>query len=172
SSSTDIDLARAIGQLVGGPGNVASVHNCTTRLRFVVHDEGKVDFERLDATPGVLQSVRAGGQVQVVIGTHVERVRDDLVRLPGWQSLGGASSASPSRRKPLDVVFDFLGATFQPLIPAITGAELVQVLALLLVQFGWLTAESPTAASLSATGNEIFYFLPLFVAFTASRKLG
>ncbi len=172
STETDVHLARTIGELVGGPGNVASVDNCTTRLRFVVRDESKVDFERLGEVPGVLRAVRAGGQVQVVIGTHVDRVRNSLVALPEWRALEDAAPAAAARRRPLDAVFDFLGATFQPLIPAITGAALVQVIALLVVQFGWLPADSPTAAILTATGNAIFYFLPLFVAFTASRKLG
>lgn len=172
TTDTDANLARTIGDLVGGPANVASVHNCTTRLRFVVRDESKVRFEQLNETPGVLQAVRAGGQVQVVIGTHVERVRDRLVLLPEWSSLRDAAQTTTAKRKPLDAVFDFLGATFQPLIPAITGAALVQVLALLVIQFGWLPADSPTAAILTATGNAIFYFLPVFVAYTASRKLG
>ncbi|MFT4280161.1 glucose PTS transporter subunit IIA [Microbacterium sp.] len=171
TTDTDATLARTIGDLVGGAENVASVHNCTTRLRFVVRDEGKVDFDRLNDTPGVLQTVRAGGQVQVVIGTHVDQVRDRLVALPGWSRLDDTAEAT-GKRRPLDVVFDFLAATFQPLIPAITGAALVQVLVLLLTQFGVLAADSPTAAVLTATGNAVFFFLPVFVGFTASRKLG
>ncbi|MEV8268608.1 glucose PTS transporter subunit IIA [Microbacterium sp. NPDC076911] len=171
STDSDVKLARTIGEFIGGPDNVASVHNCTTRLRFVVRDEGKVDFDKLGKTPGVLQVVRAGGQVQVVIGTHVDRLRDDLVGLSGWGRLD--DSATPAgKRRPLDAVFDFLGATFQPLIPAITGAALVQVLVLLITQFGVLSADSPTAGILTATGNAVFFFLPVFVAFTASRKLG
>jgi PTS system beta-glucosides-specific IIC component len=172
TTDTETTLAQAIGELVGGPDNVASVHNCTTRLRFVVRDEGKVAFDQLNATPGVLQAIKAGGQVQIVIGTHVERIRDRLVQLPGWRALADGSTEGSTRRRPLDAVFDFLGATFQPLIPAITGAALVQVLALLLTQFGWLAADSPTAAILTATGNALFFFLPVLVAFTASRKLG
>ncbi|MFT3797749.1 glucose PTS transporter subunit IIA [Microbacterium sp.] len=172
NTDTDAALARTIGELVGGPQNVASVHNCTTRLRFVVRDEGKVDFDRLGDTPGVIQAVKAGGQVQVVIGTHVDRIRDSLVGLPGWGALDDSATEAAGTRRPLDAVFDFLGATFQPLIPAITGAALVQVLVLLLTQFGGLDAASPTAAVLTAAGNAVFYFLPVFAAFTASRKLG
>ncbi len=171
-TNTDATLARRIGDLVGGPANVASVHNCTTRLRFVVRDDSKVDYDGLSQTSGVIQAVKAGGQVQVVIGTHVERVRDDLVALPGWSGLADATAADAGKRRPLDVVFDFLGSTFQPLIPAITGAALVQVLVLLLTQFGWLDAASPTAGVLTAAGNAVFYFLPVFAAFTATRKLG
>lgn len=172
NTDTDATLAEEVSKLVGGRDNVVSVHNCTTRLRFVVRDDSRVDFDGLGRTPGVLQAVKAGGQVQVVIGTHVDRVRERLVRLPGWDKFDGTSGAAAARRKPMDAVFDFLGATFQPLIPAITGAALVQVLVLLLTQFGVLAPDSPTAGVLSAAGNAVFYFLPLFVAFTASQKIG
>ncbi|WP_298133448.1 glucose PTS transporter subunit IIA [Micropruina sp.] len=167
-------LARTIGDLVGGPDNVSWIGTCTTRLRFVVKDESLVDFEKLNTTEGVLQAVKAGGQVQVVVGTHVESVADSLVTRDGWKQLGGTdgSTGVATRRRPLDVLFDFLGAVFQPLIPVITGAAMVQVLAYLLTQAGILDAASPTAAVLHAAGNSVFYFLPILVAFTASRKLG
>ncbi|WP_347345774.1 glucose PTS transporter subunit IIA [Microbacterium sp.] len=167
-------LASQVGDLVGGPENVSWVGSCTTRLRFVVRDESRVDFDGLNDTPGVLQAVKAGGQVQVVIGTHVEQVRDELYGRPGWKSLkeGAGAAGATDRKSPLDVVFGFLGGTFQPLIGPITGAAMVQVLALLLIQFGALKADEPTALILNATGNAIFYFLPIFVAFTATQKLG
>lgn len=165
-------LADRVADHVGGPDNVTRVSNCTTRLRFIVRDKGQVDLEALNETPGVLKAVDAGGQIQVVIGTHVADVLQSLLKLPGWGSLGqGGEAAESPKRSPLDVVFDFLGSTFQPLIPAITGAAMVQVIAILLTQFGGLDPKTPTALILNATGNAIFYFLPILVAYTASRKL-
>lgn len=167
-------LASDVGSAVGGPENVSWVGSCTTRLRFIVKDDSRVDLDRLKKTPGVLKALRAGGQVQVVIGTHVEQVRDQLYGIEGWaefrDAAGGAGSAASSSW--LDAVFDFLGGTFQPLLAPITGAALVQVIALLLNQFGVLAATDPTYLILSAAGNAVFYFLPVFVGFTASRKLG
>jgi PTS system beta-glucosides-specific IIC component len=167
-------LAGEVAANVGGPENVTWVGSCTTRLRFVVNDGAQVDLDALNAIPGVLQAVDAGGQVQVVIGTHVDEVRDELLSRPEWSRFGedADGAAGRARKSVLDTVFDFLGGTFQPLIAPITGAAMVQVLALLLVQFGVLAAEDPTAQILTATGNAIFFFLPVFVGFTASRKLG
>lgn len=165
-------LAAQVAEHVGGPDNVTQAHNCTTRLRFVVRDKGQVDLEALNETPGVLKAMDAGGQIQVVIGTHVGDVLKSLLQQPGWGGLGQtAEPAEVPKRSPLDVIFDFLGSTFQPLIPAITGAAMVQVIAILLSQFGGLDPKSPTALILNATGNAIFYFLPILVAYTASRKL-
>lgn len=172
---TYADLATSIASDIGGPDNVISVGSCTTRLRFVVKDESVVDLDKLGATPGVLKALKAGGQIQIVIGTHVDDVRKDVLSLPGWSGLSttdGSASETATKRKAMDVVFDFLGGTFQPLIPAITGAAMVQVAALLLNMFGVLSEESPTYIILFAAGNAIFYFLPIFVGFTATQKLG
>ncbi|MBK7819796.1 MAG: PTS glucose transporter subunit IIA [Tessaracoccus sp.] len=167
-------LAQEVAKLVGGPDNVTRAGNCATRLRLSVADPSKVDLDALNATPGVLKAVHAGGQLQVVIGTHVADVLAEIVKQPGWSQMGGgaAAEAPKEKRRPIDVVFDFLGGTFQPLIPAITGAAMVQIITLLLTQFGGLNPESPTALILNASGNAIFYFLPIFVAYSASSKLG
>lgn len=176
-SSENAALARSVADLVGGPDNITWVGSCTTRLRFVVKDEAKVNYPQLNETPGVMQALKAGGQTQVVIGTHVEQIRDELYTVPGWSrfanATGGSSDkADAQKRKPVDVVFDFLGGIFQPLIAPMTGAAMVIVVALLLNQFAGLPADSPTYLVLNAAGNAIFYFLPIFVAFTASQKLG
>jgi len=172
-ASETTTLAQEIAAKVGGSDNVTWVGSCTTRLRFVVKNESKVELAELGRIPGVLQAIKAGGQIQVVIGTHVEQVRDQVMALPGWARLAEATpSTGAAKASPLDRVFDFLGATFQPLLAPITGAALVQVLALLLTQFGVLAATDPTYLVLSAAGNAVFYFLPIFVGFTASRKLG
>ncbi len=172
-ASETTTLAQEIAAKVGGSDNVTWVGSCTTRLRFVVKNEAKVDLAELGRIPGVLQAIKAGGQIQVVIGTHVEQVRDQVMALPGWARLAEAGpSTGAAKASPLDRVFDFLGATFQPLLAPITGAALVQVLALLLNQFGVLAPTDPTYLVLSAAGNAVFYFLPIFVGFTATRKLG
>lgn len=176
-ADNDSALAERVGDLVGGPANVNWVGSCTTRLRFVIKDDSKVDYEALNNTPGVLQALKAGGQTQVVIGTHVGDVRDSVYALPGWSRFRDAESRDASggstrARKPLDVVFDFLGGTFQPLIPAMTGASMVIVLGILLNQFAGLPSDSPTYLVLNAAGNAVFYFLPILVGFTASQKLG
>ena len=61
-------LADAIIQKVGGQGNVSHLEHCSTRLRFTIRDDSKVDMDGLKKTPGVLGVVRAAGQTQVIIG--------------------------------------------------------------------------------------------------------
>jgi PTS system beta-glucosides-specific IIC component len=171
--SNQSELAGRVGELVGGPDNVSTIGSCATRLRFVVKNQSEVRFDELKATPGVIQVVNSGGQVQVVIGTHVEKVKADLLAKPEWSIFGGdTQNAGSSGQSPIDRVFDFLSGTFQPLLAPLIGAAMVKAIVTVALQFGWLTPTSPLAGMLNAAGNALFYFLPIFVGFTASRKLG
>ena len=70
-------LAKKIVENVGGENNVISLVHCATRLRFKLVDESKVNMDVLNQTEGVITVMKAGGQVQVVIGNKV-----DLVYVP------------------------------------------------------------------------------------------
>ena len=49
---------RAIGlkalEIVGGKDNIKNVTHCATRLRFEVKDHSKVQIDKLNSVPGVL----------------------------------------------------------------------------------------------------------------------
>ena len=69
-----IDYQKTAKDLVkelGGDGNISNVTHCATRLRFIFKDESIVDKEEVAKIKGVITTVQAGGQFQVVIGNHV-----------------------------------------------------------------------------------------------------
>lgn len=74
-------LATRIYQALGGKENVRVIDNCTTRLRLQVQDTDKVDQERIKQTgvPGV--KVIDKTNIQVVVGTQVQFVADEMSRL-------------------------------------------------------------------------------------------
>lgn len=73
--------ATAILAAVGGKGNVKVVDYCTTRLRFEVADDSKVDEAACKAA-GARGVVRPGANaVQVIVGTDVQFVCDELQKL-------------------------------------------------------------------------------------------
>ena len=70
-----IDYRKTAGELVrelGGNENIINVTHCATRLRFILKDESVVDKDRVAKVPGVITTVQAGGQFQVIIGNHVK----------------------------------------------------------------------------------------------------
>lgn len=77
SKDTSFDV-KGILEALGGAGNIASLDNCVTRLRLVLEDGTIVDDDRLKDL-GALGVIHLDKQnVQVVIGTKVTSVRNEL----------------------------------------------------------------------------------------------
>ncbi|MBE9888043.1 PTS transporter subunit EIIC [Enterococcus durans] len=88
-------LATQIYQALGGKENVRVIDNCTTRLRLQVQDTDKVDQEKIKQTgvPGV--KVIDKTNIQVVVGTQVQFVADEMSRLQQGGTNIGESVAKP-----------------------------------------------------------------------------
>lgn len=74
-------LAKNIVNFVGGKSNVINLVHCATRLRFTLKDESVAKTEELNAMEGVLKVIQSGGQYQVVIGTQVESVFNEIIQI-------------------------------------------------------------------------------------------
>ena len=171
----DQELALRIGKLVGGPGNVSQVTHCATRLRFALKDNSKVQKDALSTTKGVVQVVESGGQTQIVIGPGVGDVYRELVNAKGWTQLGGDSNTTSGEKQSfIDWLFALLAGTFQPLLMPLVGASMIKMFLNIGSQFNWYDPDAPGAAIsvMMAAGNAFFYFLPILIAATASRRLG
>lgn len=64
--------AKELVKELGGNSNISNVAHCATRLHFILKDESIVDSGKVAKIPGVITTVQAGGQYQVVIGNHVQ----------------------------------------------------------------------------------------------------
>lgn len=161
--------AADILKLVGGEKNVVSVTNCMTRLRFVLNDAGKADTEGLKNVKGVQGIVTKNGQFQVVIGTDVSHVCDEIKKLGDF----GEETQAPKENK--GIVAGFFGgltAIFQPIIPALAGSGMIKALLALLVFVGWVDNGSQTYQIFNAFGDALFSFLPFMLAFSAAKYFG
>ncbi|MDA3974067.1 N-acetylglucosamine-specific PTS transporter subunit IIBC [Enterococcus thailandicus] len=76
-------LADNIYAALGGASNVTSIDNCTTRLRLQVKDTKQVDQSKIKATgvPGL--KVIDDQNIQVIVGTEVQFVADEMSKLHG-----------------------------------------------------------------------------------------
>lgn len=74
-------MAEEIYAGLGGDDNVLSVDNCVTRLRLEVKDIDRVDQQRIKRTgvPGI--NVINDHNIQVVVGTQVESVANEVHRI-------------------------------------------------------------------------------------------
>ena len=163
-------IASDILENVGGKDNVKSVTHCFTRLRFVLKDESKAKKEIVEHLEGVISVVIAGGQFQVVCGAKVTKIYDEVVKLTG-ELEGGVSNTK--EKFSMNLILQKISEIFTPLVPAIAAAGLIKGLlsaAAKLPMFETFTASS-TYTILNTASNVIFYFMPIFLAYTAAKAL-
>lgn len=164
-------LAHDIVRLVGGKENVSQAYHCVTRLRFILADEGKADEDAINALDGTMGVIHGGGQFQVVIGPHVANVFEEVEKLVGATGSNAEAPVAAEKKSPLDAVIDFVAGTFQPVIPALSGAGMVKAVMALLVVFNLIDSASQTYQMLNIFADGVFYFLPIMLAFTEAQKL-
>lgn len=168
-------IAEAVVKAVGGTANITSVTHCMTRLRFVLKDKSIPNKKEVEKIPGVMGVNIAGGQYQVIIGNSVGNVYKEVVAATGISdtAVGGDAAEHIEKVNPIVAALDFIAGCMTPLFTAIIAGGLVKVL---LVIFGptllnVMQTTSDTYILMNALGDAPFYFLPVLVAFTASRKL-
>lgn len=161
-------LARDIVKKLGGKENITEAYHCQTRLRFKLVDETKVDVAGLEALEGVTKYIFNAGVHQVVIGTHVKDVFEEIEK-----NVDVSASGDPSGEKKglMTTIIEFVAGTFQPVIPALSGAGMVKAVLALLMVFEVISADSQTYYLLNMFADGVFYFLPMILAFTVAQKL-
>lgn len=166
------DFAAELIELVGGKGNVDSVAHCITRVRFKLKDESKADTEKIEANENVIKVMIANGQYQVVVGNNkVEDVYDAVVKAGGFAAGGTVDADEEEAPKTLGAkAIDLISGIFQPMLGAFAAAGIMKGLLALITQFWPAFANDGAYTVLYTVADGMFYFLPIVLAITASRK--
>ncbi|MCT8392148.1 PTS cellobiose/arbutin/salicin transporter subunit IIBC [Weissella confusa] len=169
-------LASSVVDAVGGVGNVTNLTHCMTRLRFILKDEAKASDETVKNIPGVMGLVKQGGQYQIIIGNNVAAAYKEILALGVDGGATVDASEQPKqkwtlKRVGMTILDDIIG-TMTPLIPAIIGGSMVKLLAMLLLMTGVVGETNSTYVLLNTIGDAAFFFLPILVAVSASKKFG
>jgi PTS system beta-glucosides-specific IIC component len=165
-----VDLAQKILEAAGGEDNIAVVNHCATRLRLTLNKPSKETEERIKKVPGVMGLVVRGGEYQAVIGTDVTNVYNEFVKL-GTFKKGGTVNEDGSKTV-FGTIIDFISGTFVPVLPVLCAAGLVSAVLTICTTFFGLSTKSGTYTILATINNAGFYFLPIYIGFSAARKLG
>lgn len=163
------NLAKDILRLVGGVDNVNFVMHCATRLRFTLKDINKPDTEAIEALKGVITVVIKNGQYQVCICPEVIDVYAELKKLG---NLVKEDNRDKEKKKPMDRFFEVVSGIFTPIVPVLMAAGMVGALLTVLSLCGILDESSSTYYVFNLIKEAGFYFLPFYIAYTASVKLG
>jgi len=165
TASKYTQIAEDVLRGVGGADNVASVTHCATRLRFTLKDRTKADRAAVEATAGVITVVESGGQFQVVIGSTVNNVFEELAA-SGDVASGGQVASGGILAKAIDLVTSI----FTPFLWVLAGTGLLKALLAVVVKVSPDFATTSTYAILFAAGDALFQFLPMLLAVTAAKK--
>ncbi|RFB13669.1 PTS beta-glucoside transporter subunit IIBCA [Bacillus sp. HNG] len=161
------DSAKNIFEEVGGIDNIESVTHCVTRLRFILKDESNVNDHAVKNIPGVMGVMKKGGQYQVIMGNDVGNYYKELQKLANFSD---SASSGGKKKNFFEALVDVISGCMSPLIPALLGGGMIKVLLVLLPMMGLLNESSQTYQILAFFGDAPFYFLPIMLAYTASRK--
>ena len=177
-------LARIIIQNVGGKSNILSLTHCVTRLRFKLKDESKAQTDILKDTDGIVTVIQSGGQYMVVIGNHVPQVYDAVCAVghitPGGavnedgSAIEGGGDAPKTKEKfnPVNAFVSIVTSVFTPWLGVLAACGIVKGLVALFVALGVMDGAGSTYNILYSLGDCFFYFMPILLAYTASKKFG
>lgn len=163
------ELAELIIDKIGGAENISQSWHCITRLRFNVVDAKKVKLEEIKELDGVMGAQFQGGQFQVIIGSEVANVFNELSQLLDGNMNDGEQPAG-NKGNILEQIFDVISGIFTPILAAITGSGLLKGIMAILVVCNALSPDSSTYIVLNAISDATFHFLPFLIAFSAANK--
>ncbi|NUE98679.1 PTS transporter subunit EIIC [Lactobacillus melliventris] len=173
-----LDLATDILNYMGGASNIKKVWHCATRLRFNVKDNNKVNQKELEKLKGIIQVVYGHEQWQLVIGTQVADVYDQLINMKEIKDSKNLIKEKEAKNKErtgflglLNKFISFISSLFMPFLNAICGAGVLKGVLALCTTMKWLKETSGTYVLLNAAADSLFYFLPIFIAFNAAKQL-
>ncbi|MGM0211457.1 PTS transporter subunit EIIC [Enterococcus sp. AZ112] len=177
------NVVKEIIAAVGGKGNIAQATHCVTRLRLTLKED-TYDLERLENVEGAKGVFFNKGQLQIVFGTGVvERVYEAFTaetEIDNNQTIMVSSEGKNWKNK-LTEFFKAFSDIFVALIPAIVGCAMLLGLRSLFITTGlfglegsladnykW-AADTASFLNIIATGLN---FLPVFVAYSATKRFG
>ena len=164
---------------------IAAATHCATRLRMVLKDESKIDKAAVDAIPLAKGNFLTAGQFQIILGTGtVNKVTAELLDLTGVKQVSTqeAKDLGAAKGNLVQRFVKTLSDIFVPIIPAIVAGGLLMGLNNVLtahdlvIKGKTLIEAYPQWAGLAEMintfANAPFVFLPILIAFSATRIFG
>src|SRR5699024_5749811 len=161
--------------VIGGKDNIKNYEHCATRLRVVLKDDSKLDKEKADNIEESKGYFFSSGQHQFIFGTgKVNEVTKELDEYLGKSSSDDDGSMKDdiyANLNPVQKVVRILADILVPLISALVTTGLLMGLRGLLVELG-LEMTEDVAGLFAMLTDTAFAFLPVLIAYSATRKFG
>ena len=171
------DLIDNLMDCIGGKDNISYFTHCVTRLRFNFKDKNLVKEDEIGKLSGVMGTKWAGNQLQIIIGSGVDSVYNDICEKHGLvkeksveENLDDDKKAKLTFKTAIPIMLDTLTSILAPIIPAIVACGLLQGLLYSFQSFGWLDPNSDTYVFFFNCAQAAFYFLPVLIGYSAGKR--
>lgn len=159
-------------QNVGGEENVISIMSCFTRVRVEVKDKDKVNDAQIKKIEGCQGLNWASNTIQIIFGGKCNDVYDELEKIVHISDSGEEEATAVVKKKKSvgAVIIDYIANSIQPIVPILIASGFIQSL-LAMLNYINIDTTTYTYQVLYAIGQAGYYFLPIFLAFAAAKKL-
>ncbi|WP_025674237.1 sucrose-specific PTS transporter subunit IIBC [Salinivibrio socompensis] len=178
-------VAQQLLDKLGGKDNIAAAAHCATRLRLALHDDSLADLSAIESIDGVKGQFQVSGQLQIIFGSGiVNNVYAEFSKLTGQSEMSSKDVAAAGAEKQnwLQRAVKGLSDIFVPIIPAIVAGGLLMGIFNILTAPGLIIdgkslieaypQMGDLANIINTFANAPFVFLPVLLAFSASKKFG
>ena len=166
-------IAKEILVNVGNEENIKDVIHCHTRLRFSLMNFEKVNKDNLSKIEGVITVVESMDQLQVVIGSKVDKVYKELETMINKTNKSTANNNIEKGSK-FNKALTTMAQIFTPTIYALAGSGMIKGI-LAVVSMYYLNKhnidikQNDTYVILSAASDAVFYFFPIILGYTSAK---
>lgn len=163
-------LVKTIINNVGGKKNIQNASHCLTRIRLSLKDFNLIVEENILACDEVLTAQKSGGEYQVVVGTIVPDVFNEVMRQLGALTLAdGDANEIQEKGHLLSRAIKTLTKCMSPFLSVMAAAGLLRGVLVLIDATGLLSASTLEYQLIQVVANVVLMFLPAFVGFTAAK---
>lgn len=180
-----VKTAQEILSCVGGESNIVSAAHCATRLRLVLKDDSKIDFDALEKIDLVKGNFNNGGQFRIILGTGiVNKVYAEFIKIAHITEMTKEELKQQAAKKmnPVQKLLKTLADVFVPILPALVASGLLMGINNILTAQGMFVpgkslveafpAIKDIAEMVNLFSNAGFTFLPVLIGFSAAKIFG
>ncbi|MDF7638044.1 beta-glucoside-specific PTS transporter subunit IIABC [Lactobacillus sp. ESL0791] len=163
------EIAQNLLNDLGGESNVLTYTHCATRLRFTLKDDSKAKTAEIEKIPSVISVVQAAGQYQIVFGPKVIDVYNAMKEILNTDA-APKTEAEPKHKNIFNALIDLVSSIFTPILYVLIGSGIIKGLLSIFTSLKWMSTTSGTYEIFNAAGDSLYYFLPMILAITCSKK--
>lgn len=159
-------------ELVGGKENIKAVAHCVTRLRLTLNDRSVAKTETIKELDGVIDVVSNEVAYQIIVGTHVTDVYNEFMAMLGLKPNGQEEPPKTKGIKGIaSSILVMISETMTSVIEVLLASGMIAGIMAIISLTGLISNDSSTYMIFDTLRGSVFYFLPIFIAASAAKRM-